>query len=279
MLDLSDFVTKANKLYTLPDICLQLNSLVNSEEASVDDIANIVRFDPALTFRVLKLANSALYSRHGNISTIESAIQKIGTNELYNIALATSAALVFKGAGRNKIELTDYWKHSVSCAILAKEIFLKKTGRKNGSMFVAGLLHNIGFLVVLERLPYYMVKLADIVGDEHKERGFEYKALGVTFNQISSELLKRWNLTHELVEVVLNQYSPEFSQEYTLECQCMKAAILIADHMFENDKVTSFNMLQELTIMRQLDLDKEQLQIIIDKSLNDVKNIVKIIQG
>jgi len=279
MLDLSDFVTKANRLYTLPDICLQLNSLVNNDEASVDDIAQLVRYDPALTFRVLKLANSALYSRRGNISTIEDAILKIGTNELCNIALATSAALIFKGAGRNKIELTDYWQHSVSCAILAKEIFFIKSGSKNGSMFVAGLLHNIGFLVVLERLPYYMVKLADIVGEEHKERGFEYKALGVTFSQISSELLKRWNLADELVDVVSNQYTPELSEAYPLQCQCMKAAIIIADHIYETKKVTSFNALQELTIMRQLELDKKQLQTIIDKSLHDVKSIVKIIQG
>jgi len=279
MLDLSDFVTKANKLYTLPDICLQLNSLVNREDTSVDDIANLVRYDPALTFRVLKLANSAIYSRNGNIATIEDAIQKIGTNELCNIALATSAALIFKGAGRNKIELKDYWQHSVTCAILARKIYLKKTGLNNGNMFVAGLLHNIGFLVVLERLPYYMVKLADIVGEEHKERGFEYKSLGVTFNQISSELLKRWNLTPELVEVVLNQFTPELSENYTLHCQCMKAAIVIADHIFETNKVTSFNTLQELTIMRQLEIDKEQLYTIIDKSLDDVQNIVKIIQG
>jgi HD-like signal output (HDOD) protein len=279
MLELSEFVTKANKLYTLPDICLQLKSLVGREDSSVDDIANLVSHDPALTFRVLKLANSALYSRHGNISTIDDAIQKIGTDELCNIALATSAALVFKGAGRNKIDLKNYWQHSVYCAVLARALLFQKTGFNNGSMFVAGLLHNIGFLVVLERLPYYMVTLADIVGEAHKEPGFEKKTLGFTFINVSSELLKRWNLSEELIEVVLNQCSPEFSEKYRLQCQCMMAAIILADHIFQTNRIISFNTLQELSIMRQLELDSDQLKVIVEKSLDNVQSIVKVIQG
>lgn len=279
MLELSEFVTKANKLYTLPDICLQLNSLVNSKNSSVDDIACLVGHDPALTFRVLKLANSALYSRKGNISTIDDAIQKIGTDELCNIAIATSAALVFKGAGRNKINLKDYWQHSVFSAIIARELYQLKFKRKEGSMFVAGLLHNIGFLIVLERLPYYMVKLADVVGEEHKERGFEKETLGFTFVDISSELLKKWQLGDDLIDLVTNQFSADSSENNQLKCACLNAAIDISDQIFETSQIKSMSLIQQISDEHQLDLDADALSAVIDRSVENVHNIVKIIQG
>ncbi|MGB0834290.1 MAG: HDOD domain-containing protein [Psychrobium sp.] len=279
MLELSEFVTKANKLYTLPDICLQLNSLVNSKNSSVDDIACLVGHDPALTFRVLKLANSALYSRKGNISTIDDAIQKIGTDELCNIAIATSAALVFKGAGRNKINLKNYWQHSVFTAIIARELYQLKSKRKEGSMFVAGLLHNIGFLIVLERLPYYMVKLADVVGEEHKERGFEKETLGFTFVDISSELLKKWQLGDDLIDLVTNQFSAHSSENNQLKCSCLNAAIDISDQVFETSQIKSMPLIQHISDEYQLDLDADALNAVIDRSVENVHNIVKIIQG
>lgn len=279
MLELSEFVTKANKLYTLPDICLQLNSLVNRDNSSVDDIACLVSHDPALTFRVLKLANSALYSRKGNISTIDEAIQKIGTDELCNIAIATSAALVFKGAGRNKINLKDYWQHSVFTAILAQELYQLKTKRKHGVMFVAGLLHCIGFLIVLERLPYYMVKLDDVVGDERKQRGFEKDTLGFTFVDISSELLKKWQLGDELIDIVSNQYSAHNSENNSLNCVCLNAAIDISDHIFETSHVKSMSIINNISAQHHLELEPDALSTVIDRSVDSVHNIVKIIQG
>lgn len=279
MLELSEFVTKANKLYTLPDICLQLNSLVSRENSSVEDIACLVGHDPALTFRVLKLANSALYSRKGNISTIDEAVQKIGTDELCNIAIATSAALVFKGAGRNKINLKDYWQHSVYSAVLAQDLYHQKTRVKDGSMFVGGLLHNIGFLVVLERLPYFMVKLVDVVGEEHKDIGFEKATLGFTFVEVSSELLKRWELGEILVDIVANQHSPLNSENNQLKCQCMEAAVELANHVFESNQINYVNLLQELPSINQLALDNEQLESVIERAVESVQSIVKIIQG
>jgi len=279
MIEFSEIVTKANKLYTLPDICLQLNNLVSRGDSSIEDIANLVSYDPALAFRVLKLANSALYSTGGSIETIEQAIQKVGTDELCNIAIAASAALVFKGSGKNKINLKDYWQHSVQCAVLTRELYLAKTGKKSGSMFVAGLLHNIGFLIILERLPYYMVKLTDIVGEQHKDRGFEQLELGFTFSELSSEMLKRWNLSEELIDVVANQYSPELSKHYNLNCECMMAAIRISDYMFEKSLNIASNNRQELPIVEHLDIDEEQLQVIIKNSVATIHSIVEIIQG
>lgn len=279
MLELSEFVMKANKLYTLPDICLQLNSLVNRKNSSVDEIASLVGHDPALTFRVLKLANSALYSRKGNIKTVDEAVQKIGTDELCNIAIATSAALVFKGAGRNKINLKDYWQHSVYSAVLARGLYYERARVVDGGMFVAGLLHNIGFLVVLERLPYFMVKFADVVGEEHKEKGFEKETLGFTFVDVSNGLLKRWGLDEELVDIVANQYSPFKSENNQLKCQCMEAAVELANYMFESNQSNYVNLLQELPSINQLALNNEQLESVIERAVESVQSIVKIIQG
>lgn len=274
--DFNDFIDKADRLYSLPDLCLQLNALVNDGKSSVDEVARLVSIDPALTARVLKLANSALFSTRKSVTTIAEAISNIGTDELNNIAIATSAAQIFRHAGGRKIDLHDYWYHSVITAVVAKELYVKSTGKRDGTMFVAGLLHNIGLLVVLERLPYYKADLQQVIGLDHLPWQYEKSQLGFSFVEVSSALISRWNISSKLAKIVKQQYTPSRAESYHNETLILNSAIIIADHMMSQQMATDSEDYIELAVCEKLALDYHQLNEIISNALVTVPTVTKI---
>ncbi|NRA83229.1 MAG: HDOD domain-containing protein [Gammaproteobacteria bacterium] len=279
MLDLNDFVDKAGKLFTLPDLCLQLNHLVNDSASSVDEIARLVGIDPALTIRVLKLANSALYNHKVPVVTIPQAIQIIGTDELNNIAISTSAALIFKGVGAKKINLQDFWEHSVFSAILAKQIFKKVTGKSHGVMFVAGLIHNIGVLVVLERLPYFVVDLNQIIGDKRLPSEHERSTLGFSYAELGSEMVSRWNISPMLAQIIKYQCYPFNGSAFELETVILNVAIGIADNILEGTGSSNCEKYIDYQILNELEVSYQQLDSLIDQAMDVAPSITTILHG
>jgi len=279
MLELREFVVSANKLFTIPDICLSLNELVTQHTCSVTDISRVVGHDPALTVRVLRLANSPIYSRGGTISSLDQAILKIGTDELCNIALATAAALVFKGAGESRINLKDYWNHSVYSAVLAQRIYSQCFKQRGGSMFIAGLLHNLGLLVVLERLPYLAIDLEDVIGPHKRATNFERDKLGFTLTEVASELLYHWRLAPQLISLVRNQHlsdpdSQSVEGHFSLYC-----AIKIADVLYATQAPLSADQILSEQEINRLQLTPETFDELIEHATANVASVIDIIQG
>jgi len=276
MLELKDFIANANKLFTIPDICLSLNQLVSQDNCSVEDIAAMVSHDPALCVRILKLANSALYSRKGQVSCIEQAIQIVGTDELCNIAIATSAALVFKGVGESRINLKDYWYHSVYTAVMAQQVYKACFNKRQGPLFVVGLLHNLGLLVVLERLPYLRVDLAEHIGIDKCSSHFERQKLGFNFSEVGAGLLQYWNLPQELIEPIANQHQ---SQEDSESSMALKVAIRLADAALSKVNPVNVENVLPSKEVALIGIDQQQLDELIEFTEDNIQSVIDIIQG
>jgi len=277
--DFNNFIDKADCLYSLPDLCLQLNALVNDGKSSVDEVARLVSIDPALTARVLKLANSAIYFKRKSVTTISEAVANIGTDELNNIAIATSAAQIFRDGGGGKIDLHDYWYHSVVTAVVAKDIYYLSTGKRDGTLFVAGLLHNIGLLVVLERLPYFKVDLLQVIGASHLPWQYEKNELGFSFVEVSCALISRWNISDKLAAIIQHQYAPVRAPSYKIETLVLNSAIVVADHILKQSAPANCEEYLELTVGKQLALDYQQLDEVISNARKAAPAVAKIFNG
>lgn len=276
MLELREFVANANKLFTIPDICLSLNELVAQDNCTIEDIATVVSYDPALCLRILKLANSPLYPHRKKVSSMEQAIAIIGTNELCNIAIATSAALIFKGVGESRINLRDYWYHSVFTAVVSQQIYKDCFGKRQGSLFVVGLLHNIGLLVVLERLPYLSIDLFNFIGLDRLSPSFEKKKLGFYISDVSTGLLQHWQLPMPLIQTISNQHVFPQDSDSGLS---LHAAIKIADCAVSGSdsmEVEEIFTQQEIAL---IGITQEQLEQIVDFANCNIQSVIDIIQG
>jgi len=108
-----DYAQKANGSFALPDACFKVKALMEDEQAQISDFADVIGIDPSMTSRLLKIANSAIYSFSGEISTISRAITIIGTQAIYNMMLVDVAASAFTHFENQAINLKRFWRMSV----------------------------------------------------------------------------------------------------------------------------------------------------------------------
>jgi len=221
-------VNKSLELVSPPTTYSLLNDLMNDPNSSADDISAVINTDPALATRLLKVVNSPFYGFPSQINTISRAITIIGTRELIHLVLATSVMNSFTGIPSSLINMDEFWRHSLACAIAAKQLALKCGQRPAERFFLAGLLHNIGSLVIYQSMPE-LAREAINSSKFGNEAIFlsEQRVLGFDHTQVGQALVKAWRLPALLDDVVRHHHTPSDSKDFPLEV----AIVHIADIM------------------------------------------------
>ncbi|MDC9724486.1 MAG: HDOD domain-containing protein [Gammaproteobacteria bacterium] len=221
-------VNKSLELVSPPTTYTQLNDLMNDPNSSADDISSVINTDPALATRLLKVVNSPFYGFPSQINTISRAITIIGTRELIHLVLATSVINSFNGIPSSLININEFWRHSLACAIAAKQLAMKCGQRAAERFFLAGLLHNIGSLVIYQSMPELAREAINGAkfGNEVIYLS-EQRIIGFDHTEVGHALVKAWRLPSSLEEVVRHHHTPTESEEFSLEV----AIVHIADIM------------------------------------------------
>jgi len=180
---------RINELPALPEIVLQIQSLIGSDTADARKVARIIEQDVALSAKVLKVANSAYYGPAQKISSVQHAITQIGFNEICNIV--TTVSLVNQFPNRSTIlNYHQFWRHSLTAAYLAQNIAKMSTASFSSDelqyLFLAGLMHDVGILIYDQ---FFHSEFKSMVEDAATQ--------GQTFLQ--SELAHAGNLSHAWV--------------------------------------------------------------------------------
>jgi len=150
-IQLASLISDNLKIFSLPSIFLRLDDAINDLRSSVTDIGNIISEDQGLTVRMLKLANSPLYGFPSKIETISKAVLIIGTKQIRDLTLATSMLQVFKGIPEDFITMETFWRHSIACGVIARIIAGYRREPNVETFFTAGILHDIGRLIMYTR--------------------------------------------------------------------------------------------------------------------------------
>ncbi len=149
---LSD-VTRAANLISLPDVYLRLREILDDEDFAMAEVAVVISHDPALTLRLLRVINSSLYGFARTIETVSHAISLLGTQPVHDLVLAASVTQAFEDASTNIIDMHQFWQHSVYCAVSSRQLAGQCSGANKERLFVAGLLHDIGHLIMYQVIP------------------------------------------------------------------------------------------------------------------------------
>ena len=193
-----EYAIQANGSFALPDACFKIKALMEDESSTIEDFANVISVDPSMTSRLLQIANSAIYSFPGEISTISRAITIIGTQSIYNMMLVDVAASAFKHFSNQAIDLKRFWRMSVFCGLATKNLSIKAGIRDIERLFVAGLLQNFGELIVAKISPD-LAKLCEMYDTDNLPWALQQKTLGFTYTEVSSELLKIWQIPEKII--------------------------------------------------------------------------------
>ncbi len=285
--ELSKRIDKAPELASLRSINQALEDLLKVEMGITSQIAEIIKRDPSLTARLLKLVNSALFSLTGSIHSIEEAIFYLGLRNIKQLAMATPIIedlhKLAKDLGENLWE--KLWQHSLASAILTREILtLSDSEYKDENDYILGLIHNIGIIVIASLFPQHF---ADIWTLQISEPGplhlHTKQILGWDHAEVGAYYLKRHGLDEELVEATYYQLEPEKAPTF----QKSAAAIQVADALTRSTGLLGIETTDPLS-QEQWHLlsgwpilfgeDKEQYSLIIASlkySLEQLPNLLK----
>ena len=217
---------------SLPMIFTRIDEAVNNPRSSLADIGRVISEDSSLTARLLKIVNSAFYSFPSKIETISRAVTVVGTQQLRDLALATSVMKLFQGIPPDLINMEAFWKHSIACGVAARVLAAHKREANIERFFVAGILHDIGRLILCMKDPDWM---RSALGRCHASCELLYKVeieeLGFDHASLGRVLLENWKLPASLVETVAYHHNPEAAARFPIEAAVVHLADIIAHAM------------------------------------------------
>lgn len=219
-------------LVSPPDICIRVFELVESNKATAQSLGEIIGCDPSLTARLLRLVNSSFYQFPRRIDTVSRAITVVGISELYNLVIAVSAVKSFSRIPSFVVNIDTFWRHGISCGILAR-VLAKRCGVLHPErLFVAGLLHDIGSLLIYNRVPETARDLVLAArGNEGILHRTERKALGFSHAELGGMMLEQWNLPEALQQAVCHHHDPAGAATHgRMEAAIVHIADALANH-------------------------------------------------
>lgn len=211
-----------------PTVYFKLKKALDDPDASFEDFAKIISTDPALAARLLRIVNSPFYGMASRVETIPHALNIIGTNELSDLALATSVISKFEGLPEDLIKVRDFWVHSIAVGLAARLIAKHKKAANEERYYLAGMLHDIGRLVIFKEAPAKSKQVfTEFYQKELSMIEVEKSVLGFSHAEVGGALLKEWKLPAGLVDAVLFHHQPFEAKTHTAEA----AIIHVADFM------------------------------------------------
>jgi HD-like signal output (HDOD) protein len=224
-------VANIKDLVTLPEVALRIASMVDDPTSSAADIGREISHDTALTARLLRVANSPALGYHGKIANISRAITVLGVRQVRDLAVGLTAIRTFDGIGNELVTMESFWRHSVLCAVAAGQIAGRRERGRDDTPFVAGLLHDIGQLVLFSRAPEPARQALLMSVDSTDDRGLflcEREVLGFDHGAVGLALARNWALPRSLQECIEFHHEPERARDHPLEVATVHVANSVA---------------------------------------------------
>ncbi len=217
---------------SLPTIHIRLEEAINNPKKSMSDIAKVIREDPGLTARLLRIVNSAFYNFPSRVETISQAVTIVGTQQLSALALATSVMNMFKGIQSTLVSMDSFWRHSIACGLAARVLATMRRDNNAERFLVAGMLHDIGRLILYTKLTD---KSQEILNTARQQPQLLYEterdALGFTHAVVGGLLLQSWKLPTSLEEIVMYHHNPMSATRFPMETAIVHVSDIIVHSM------------------------------------------------
>ena len=241
-LKISDLLQGDLQLTSPPNIYFEMQKVVEDPNKSITDIGYIIEQDPTLSIRLLKIVNSAFFGLPGQISSIKHAITIIGVRELQNLTLATIIIDKFTALPGGLLSMQDFWARSLRCALISKELCIYRNNKSDlDSMFICGLLHDIGQLVFYRKIPE-LARQIGLLAESGKvdEIQVETSILGFNHYQTGAELVRLWRLPEIIVETIGQHTEPDYTSVFADATSIIRTAHYLCRMNNDNTYLNTF---------------------------------------
>jgi diguanylate cyclase (GGDEF)-like protein len=265
-----------NSLPTLPSIALQIIDLANDSDSDINTVCSYITYDPALSIKLLKTANSPLYKSRRTANNVRQAISILGTHAVVSISLSFVLVDFFNNQpkqNQTNFDSNAFWRRSITSALASRSLG-KKLGLTNlDDLFLAGLLQDIGILAFLSMAPEEYIPVFTSASDHDALLKAEYKIFETGHNELGYSLLRKWHIPDYICTASLTSHNkPTQKETFPTISSCVAVSGHIADYFLDpgNDK-----RLSSVTEMAKswLNLDSRELMEILNIMEQDVASI------
>ncbi|MCP4387132.1 MAG: HDOD domain-containing protein [Gammaproteobacteria bacterium] len=271
-------VTIEANLISLPDIYWRLKEILDTHDYSLQDISQLIVYDPGLTARMLRIVNSAYFGFAEKIDTVSHAVSILGVQQVQDLILTTSIADALGDYECEHLDVKQFWLHSVYRAIAARNLAGEFKLIDCERMFVAGLLSGIGHLIMYQSVPV-LAQRAQRVADESGEPLYlaEQGVIGFDHARVAAMLMQNWNLSESHVAIIKNHLELDPEAGYFLEASIVHIAALIGNAFAENLPLDEVLVRADNRAWDATGLDTghcEAIDVVVAEQLNGVVNML-----
>ncbi len=201
-------LSRIGEIATLPEVTAKIISVVDDPRSTARDLHNIIKNDPALATKILKVVNSAFYGLPGQVSDLDRAIVLLGLSAVKNIAISASISRLFTAEKlSDTFSARDLWKHSVAVGVVTRQ-FACLVGKRAFAeeAFLAGLIHDLGLLVERQAFPEQLAEVIQVAAKTNRPfTEIEAEIVGADHQALGSALAAKWKFPRVL-QIVLGYH-------------------------------------------------------------------------
>jgi len=233
----ADIVRHEVGLASFPDIYFKIREVLDNPKSSAQDIANVVNTDVGFSAKLLKLVNSPFFGFSATIDSVTRAVSLVGVKEIATLALGISTINYFQNIPPELMDMRAFWRHSMRCAVFAKLLAVSKK-LPSDRFFTAGLLHDVGRLVIFKNMPYASVEALLYARSEMVPlQEAEASVLGYDHGKVGRLLLEGWKFPATLKDLIAHHHAPEVA-----DSRVDAAIIQLADIMANVAEISAGGM-------------------------------------
>jgi HD-like signal output (HDOD) protein len=261
MTNLETLLGQVKHLPALPAIYIQLSDLLDDENSTAQQIGDVVQTDPSITSRILKMVNSAYYGLPQPVSSISQTVALLGSERLKLILLGAVLGDLFRNINNDDFSIEDFWQQSIKTAIIARHLAMQNAQIiKHDDLFTAGLLHDIGRLVIAAAFPDQLAEvesLKESMGIDAAQA--EIKVFGFTYPDVSEALLQKWDLPAMLIHCVKNYRETDHEGRFAIASSIIYLADQLSNNELPSDEEDPQDVLTKIPNWQQTKCTAEQI--------------------
>lgn len=229
IISVEELVADVSTIHSLPLFYTRLDEAINHPRSSIADIGKVISEDQGLTARILKLANSPMFGYFAKIETISQAVTIIGIQQVRDLALALSVMDVFAGIPKELINMEQFWRHSIATGLASRIIATSQRESNLERFFVAGILHDVGRLIMLIRFPD---TCREILEECREQQQLMYLVERERFHydhaDVGGSLLRKWKIPAGVAEPAEYHHRCYRAELYPREASMLHLADVVA---------------------------------------------------